>query len=61
MGYTITKTYTIHESEAVDGVIQYELVEDGKVTWVGTGDDRVEGFLNVIMNITGQEPETPNN
>lgn len=30
MGYTIAKTYTIHESETMDGVIQYELLEDGK-------------------------------
>jgi hypothetical protein len=61
MGYPIAKTYTIHESEAVDGVIQYELLEDGEVVWVGTGDDRVEGLLQVIMSITGEGPETPDN
>ncbi|MFD3402542.1 hypothetical protein ACFWUU_17795 [Kribbella sp. NPDC058693] len=61
MGYPITKTYTIHESEAVDGVIQYELLEDGQVVWVGTGDDRVDGLLQVIMSITGEGPEVPDN
>jgi len=61
MGYVVTKTFTIHESETVDGVIQYELLEDGRAVWVGTGDDRVDGLLKVIMHITGEEPEVPNN
>ena len=61
MGYTITKTYTVHESESVDGVIQYELLEDGNVVWVGIGEDRVDGLLQVIMSITGEGPEIPDN
>jgi hypothetical protein len=61
MGYAVTRTFTIHESEAVDGVMQYELLEDGKVVWVGTGESRADGLLRVIMSITGEEPEIPNN
>jgi hypothetical protein len=61
MGYVVTKTFTIHESETVDGVIQYELLDDGEAVWVGTGDDRVDGLLKIIMHITGEEPEVPDN
>ena len=61
MGYVVTKTFTIHETETVDGVIQYELLDDGEAVWVGTGDDRVDGLLKIIMQITGEEPEVPDN
>lgn len=44
MGYQIAKTFTIHESEPVDGAIQYELKVDGESLWVGMGTDRVDGL-----------------
>jgi hypothetical protein len=61
MGLEIKKTFTIHESEPIDGAIQYELKIDGETVWVGMGEDRVDGLLNVIMRITDQEPEVPDN
>ena len=61
MGYEVAKTFTIHESQPVDGVIQYELLVDDESVWVGMGDDRVDGLLKIIMRITEQEPETRDN
>ena len=61
MGYDVATTFTIHESEPIDGAIQYELLVDGKSVWVGMGDSRVDGLLAVIAKITDQEPDVPNN
>jgi hypothetical protein len=61
MGYTVAKTFTIHESELVDGVVQFELLVNGESVWVGMGDDRADGLLRVIMKITGQDEEPPDN
>lgn len=61
VGYDVAKTFTIYESVPVEGVIQYELLVDDESVWVGMGDDRVEGLLAVIMKITDQEPNVPDN
>jgi hypothetical protein len=61
MGYDVTKTFTIHESESVDGVFQFELLVDGVTDSTYEGDNREDGWLEVIARITGQEPEIPNN
>jgi hypothetical protein len=60
-GLGLVKSFVINEFEPIDGSIPYELVIDGKPTWFGLGDDRVDGLLKVIMKITEQEPEVPDN
>jgi hypothetical protein len=46
MGFEVTKTFTVNESEPIDGAIrEYELVVDDKLAWTGMGDDRADGGL----------------
>ena len=55
MGYDVVRTFTILESEAVDGVMQFELLVDGTSRWIGTGDDRADGLLRIMMEIEEDE------
>ncbi len=62
LGLQITKTFTIHESEPVEGSVrQYELLIDDQLVWSGMGDDRADALLEAIMRIADQEPDIPNN
>jgi hypothetical protein len=60
-GLGLAKSFVINEFEPIDGSIPFELVFDGKSAWFGMGEDRVDGLLKIIMKITGQEPEVPDN
>jgi hypothetical protein len=57
----LVKRFVINEFEPIDGSTPFELVVDGKSVWFGLGDDRADGLLKVIMKITEQEPEVPDN
>ncbi len=62
MGLQVTKTFTINESEPIDGAVrEYELFIDDKLVWNGMGDDRADALLEAIMRVAHQEPEIPNN
>src|SRR4051812_30178357 len=59
MGFNVVRTFTINESETVDGVMQFELLVDGKLRWTGMGDERSEGLLRIMMEIENEIPESP--
>jgi hypothetical protein len=62
LGLKVEKTFEIRQSEPVaDGVRQYGLRIDGKLTWSGMGDDPVDALLDAIMKATGQSDDPPNN
>lgn len=59
-GLGLVKSFVINEFEPIDGSTPFEVVVDGESVWLGMGDDRADGLLKAIMNITDQEPEIPN-
>jgi hypothetical protein len=62
MGFEVTKTFTVNESEPIDGAIrEYELVVDDKLAWTGMGDDRADALLEAIAQVTDQGDELPDN
>jgi Lsr2 len=62
MGFEVTKTFTVNESEPIDGAVrEYELVVDDKLTWTGMGDDRTDALLEAIAHVTDQGDELPDN
>jgi hypothetical protein len=62
MGFEVAKTFTVNESEPIDGTIrEYELVVDDKLAWTGVGDDRTDALLEAIAHVTDQGNELPDN
>jgi hypothetical protein len=62
MGFEITKTFTVNESEPIDGAVrEYELLVDDKLAWTGMGDDRADALLEAIAQVTDQGNELPDN
>jgi hypothetical protein len=62
MGFEIAKTFTVNESEPIDGALrEYELLVDNEVTWTSIGDDRADALLEAIAQVTDQGDELPDN
>jgi hypothetical protein len=62
MGFEVAKTFTVNESEPIDGAVcEYELVVDDKLAWTGVGDDRTDALLEAIAHVTDQGNELPDN
>jgi len=62
MGFEVAKTFTVNESEPVDGAVrEYELVVDDKLAWTGMGDDRADALLEAIAHVADQGDELPDN
>jgi hypothetical protein len=62
MGFEVTKTFTVNESEPIDGTVrEYELVVDNKLAWTGVGDDRTDALLEAIAHVADQGDELPDN
>jgi hypothetical protein len=62
MGFEVTQSFTVNESEPIDGAIrEYELVVDDKLKWTGMGDDRTDALLEAVAHVTDQGDELPDN
>src|SRR5216683_7182793 len=62
MGLEVTNTFTftIQETEPIDGAAQYDLLVDGESVWSGMGDSLADALLQAVMRVTGEEDEIPN-